>query len=377
MNALLPMYLLRPENLPRPKERCGQCGREAMVNMVPWYQTRHWIWSISGALFVLCLGAATRAQTAADAATAQAADAVPAWLFSGNSPKATTASGVERSAVKLPGSELTFHPAQLIDLFFAPDWFPRAHAPMPEVVAHGRRPDVYACGYCHLPSGQGRPENSSLAGLPAAYIEQQVADFKSGDRRSPWQRPYRPSDLMIHLAAFITQEEVSSAAEYFSKLRLRPRVRMVESSRVPRARVEGLVYVAIRGGGDEELGERLLEFAPDPLRHERRDETMRYIAYAPIGSIGRGHSLANFGIRLDGGERPNLACVSCHGAALRGVSAIPGLAARSPSYLLRQLLAFKVGARVGQTGAPMQAVAASLQLGDMIDAAAYAASLPP
>jgi cytochrome c553 len=332
--------------------------------MVPWYQTKLL------AFCVFCVFAATlRAQTAADG--------VPAWLFPGNPPKAAASSSVERTAVHLPRSELTFRAAQLTDLFYAPDWFPRAHGPMPEVVAHGRPPDVYACGYCHLPSGQGRPENSSLAGLPAAYIEQQVADFKSGDRHSPWHRPYGPSDLMIHLAAFVTPEEVASAAEYFSKLRLRPRVWVVENSRVPRARVEGSVYVALRGGGDEELGDRLLEFAPDPVRHESRDETMRYIAYAPVGSIGRGRSLANFGIRLAGEVRPSVACASCHGAALRGVGAIPGLAARSPSYLLRQLLAFKVGARVGQTGAPMQPVAASLQLGDMIDAVAYAASLPP
>jgi len=182
---------------------------------------------------------------------------------------------------------------------------------------------------------------------------------------------------MIHLSAFVTPEEVASAAEYFSKLRLRPRVRVVENSRVPRARVEGLVYIAIRGGGDEELGERMLEFAPDPQRHESRDETMRYIAYAPVGSIRRGRSLAAAGIRLAGGEHPSLACVSCHGATLRGVGAIPGLAGRSPSYLLRQLLAFKIGTRVGQTGVTMKPIAANLQLGDMIDAVAYAASLPP
>jgi hypothetical protein len=43
---------------------------------------------------------------------------------------------------------------------------------------------VFACGFCHLPNGLGRPENSSLAGLPASYIVQQVADFKSGARKA-------------------------------------------------------------------------------------------------------------------------------------------------------------------------------------------------
>jgi cytochrome c553 len=41
------------------------------------------------------------------------------------------------------------------------------------------------------------------------------------------------------------------------------------------------------------------------------------------------------------------------------------------------LLAFKTGARAGATGQPMQAVVANLQIGNMIDVAAYAASLQP
>ncbi len=297
-------------------------------------------------------------------------EAMPAWLFPMNPPETAGSKTDDGSArVHLAHSERTFAAAELGDLFYAPDWFPRSHGPMPDIVVRGRPPDVYACGYCHLPSGQGRPENSSLAGLSAAYIQQQVADFKSGARRSPWHGPYRPPDLMIHLAAFVTPEEVASAARYFSTQRLRPRVRIVESARVPHALVRGLVY-AFSPGADEELGERVLEFAPDPVRHESRDETMRYVAYVPIGSIGRGGALA-------GGKGPSQPCGSCHGAKLRGVGDVPGLAGRSPSYLLRQLLAFKVGTRAGLTGVPMKAVVGNLQLHDMIDVSAYAASLPP
>jgi len=285
-----------------------------------------------------------------------------------NPPESANAAPVDERQVRLARSKQTFTQVQLTDLFHAPDWFPGTHGPMPDIVAHGRPPDVYACGYCHSPSGQGRPENSSLAGLPAAYIEQQVADFKGGARRSPWHGPYRPPDLMIHLATFADAAEVAAAARYFSQQRLGQRVRVMERARVPQSQVVGWVYAANPKGGDEALGERLLEFAPNPTRHESRDDTMRYVAYAPVGSIVRGHSLA---------ERPTLGCVSCHGPALRGAGLIPGLAGRSPSYLLRQMLAFKVGARQGAAGAPMQPVMASLQLRDMIDAAACAASLPP
>jgi cytochrome c553 len=285
-----------------------------------------------------------------------------------NPPDSGNAASDERSRVHLVGSKLSFAESQLDDLFYAPDWFPRTHGPMPDIVARGRAPEVYACGYCHSPSGQGRPENSSLAGLSAAYIEQQVADFKSGARRSPWRGPYRPQDLMSHVATFADAAEVTAAARYFSQQRLRPRVRVMERARVPQSQVVGWVYATAPGGADQALGERLLEFAPDPKRHESRDDTLRYVAYVPVGSIGRGRSLAT---------RPISGCDSCHGPTLKGVGVIPSLAGRSPSYLLRQLVSFKVGARQGAAGAPMIPVAAGLQLGDMIDAAAYAASLPP
>ena len=52
------------------------------------------------------------------------------------------------------------------------------------MVAHGRKPNVFACGYCHLPNGQGRPENASLAGQPAAYIIEQVNEMKEGRRKT-------------------------------------------------------------------------------------------------------------------------------------------------------------------------------------------------
>jgi hypothetical protein len=41
------------------------------------------------------------------------------------------------------------------------------------------------------------------------------------------------------------------------------------------------------------------------------------------------------------------------------------------------LLAFKNGARAGAGGQPMRVVVATLQIGNMIDVAAYAASLQP
>ena len=300
--------------------------------------------------------------------------AVPDWVFPLNPPQVAEAASSENTAAPqhVPGSKETFTRAQLSNLLVTPDWFPQSHTPMPEAVARGRAPGMYACGFCHLPTGQGRPENASLAGLPAAYIIQQVADFKSGVRRSALGGVYLPTELMAHIAAVATTEEVASAAEYFSQQHLSPRVRVVERPTVPRSRVIGWVYAGIPGGGEEPLGQRLMEFAPDPVRHENRDDTMRYIAYVPPGSVRRGLSIAT-----NGSNGLAVACVSCHGAELKGVGLVPQLAGRSPSYLLRQLLAFQTGARAGATGLPMGAVVAKLPIGSMIDVAAYAASLPP
>ena len=299
--------------------------------------------------------------------------AVPAWVYPLNPP--VSGEPAPDDAVKplhLPNSSVTFTQAQLDDLFDAPDWYPRSHGRMPEVVARGRKPDVYACGYCHTPGGQGRPENASLAGLPSAYIVQQVTDFKSGARRAAWRGPYRPSDRMIHAAANVSAAETESAAQYFSQQTLRPRVVVRERARVPRTEVLGWVYVTVPHGGEEPLGRRLIEIAPDGERHEHRDDQMRYIAYVPPGSIARGRDLAH-----SGAHGLTVGCVTCHGARLQGVGAIPALAGRSPTYLLRQLLAFQTGARAGATGQPMQPVVAKLKIENMIDVVAYAASLPP
>lgn len=157
--------------------------------------------------------------------------------------------------VHLANSRLSFTEPQLHDLFFAPDWHPGSHSLMPEIVMRGRPPGTFACGYCHLPSGQGRPENAALAGLPAAYIVQQVADIKSGARRSAWHgESYRPVDLMRDVAANSTEAEVAVAAEYFAAQTLRSRVAVLERTRIPRMRAEAWIYAIDPRGGARILG---------------------------------------------------------------------------------------------------------------------------
>lgn len=85
----------------------------------------------------------------------------------------------------VPGSSAGYTKAYIADLYTVPDWFPNSHPPMPHVVAFGNRDKgVAACGYCHLPTGAGRPENESVAGLTEPYIIEQLKAFQSGDRHS-------------------------------------------------------------------------------------------------------------------------------------------------------------------------------------------------
>ena len=78
-----------------------------------------------------------------------------------------------------------------------------------------------------------------------------------------------------------------------------------------------------------------------------------------------------------GGLGKTTQCAICHGADLKGVGDVPPLAGRSPSYIVRQLVDIQNGSRVGDSVAPMKPIVAKLSLTDMVNLAAYAASLTP
>ena len=268
------------------------------------------------------------------------------------------------TAHRVPGSPRTYTERQANNRFDVPDWHPATHATMPAIVAGGRPTAVWACGYCHLPDGAGRPENAALAGLPAAYIERQVAAMRARLRASAWAGANTPAALMTRTADSATSAEVAIAARYFAALRLARRATVIEADRIPAVRPGVGLYLLVPGGGTEPLGGRLIEVPRDAERHELRDARVPYVAYVPRGSLARGRALA-------------AGCAGCHGPALRGHGAAPPLAGRSPSYLFRQLVGFAAGTRTAPEAAPMRAAAATLTQGDMIAAAAYAASLTP
>lgn len=251
-----------------------------------------------------------------------------------------------------------------------PDWHPEDHPSMPMIVSVGREPQVWACAYCHLPNGAGRPENSSLSGLSAAYITQQLADFKHGNRAG--SEPRRaPQNFMIALAGAVTDQEIAQAAAYFSSLKPESFVRVVEADMVPKSYVAGAMLAAVPGGGTEPLGDRIIEMPEELSRAENRDSRTPYVAYVPVGSVAKGAALVT-----TGSSGRTLQCTTCHGPELKGMADIPRLAGRSPSYLMRQLYDYKSGTRTGASGL-MKLVVANLSQEDMVAIAAYIAGSKP
>jgi cytochrome c553 len=297
------------------------------------------------------------------------AEEAPTWAYPVPSPdfKPRPEDGIVRH---VPGSSATYSVTQLRNRFLAPVWHPGDHPPLPPIVAQGRQPNVFACGFCHRADGPGGPENASLAGLPAAYIVQQMADYKSGARKT--SVPKRNVDLMIALVQDITDAEVHAAAAYFSALKPRANIRVVETDTVPKTFAAGMFLAALQTGEKEPIGQRIIEVPDDLEQFENRDPRSQFITYVPLGSVAKGAALVS-----TGGAGKTLQCAICHGPDLKGLGGLPSIAGRSPSYIVRQLYDIQNGARAGTAAQLMKGPVANLTVEDMVSIAAYLASLTP
>jgi cytochrome c553 len=313
--------------------------------------------------FLLLLGICGAALTGA----ALAQGTLPYWAYP--VPKHPWPQPDPAQVVHVPGVKKIFTVAGVNDRFNVPDWYPASHPVMPQIVAHGRKPDVFACGYCHLPNGQGRPENASLAGQPAAYIVSQVADMRAGRRKSSSDKMGSINSMMA-VAKASNDAEVKIAAEYFSKLKFSKWIRVVETDKVPKTDIAQRNMLVVVPGPKEAIGKRILEIPENLERTEVRDSKSGFVAYVPKGAIARGKALVVSGA----GAFP---CAACHGPDYRGSGAVPALAGRSPSGMVRQLHDFKAGTRNGPGAAMMQPEVARMTDDNQIDIAAYLASLNP
>lgn len=304
-------------------------------------------------------------------ATGQGAESRPLWAYP-TAPAGIKPAPDDGTPRKVPGSAASYTLTQVRDRFLSPDWHPAERPAMPAIVSSGRKPDAFACGFCHRADGVGGPENANLTGLPASYIVQQLKDWKSGARKSVAQE-HAPQTLMTSVAKAVTDEEIEAAAAYFASIKPRSNVRVVEATTVPKTFITGASHLAaVQGGGTEPLDKRIVEFPEDLEAFVSRDTHARIVAYVPPGSIKKGEVLASTG---GGGKTQQ--CATCHGAGLKGLSPVPGLAGRSPTYVLRQLYDFQHGARAGAGAALMKPSVEKLTIEDMIDLAAYVGSLAP
>jgi len=307
----------------------------------------------------------------ATATSAQQPEKLPIWAYPGHFSSSSASSATGTEVEHLPGSKASYTRAEIGNIFVVPDWYPDAHPAMPEVVVHGRKPEVYSCGHCHLPNGQGRPENASVAGLPAEYIIGQMADFKNGLRKGSDPEMLSVTH-MVTLAKSANDEEVKAAAAYFSSIPLKPWIRVVEVDQVPKTKPEGGMMVVIDGGGSEPIGDRVIEVSENLEKTELRDPTSGFIAYVPKGSLERGKVLVTTG---DNGT--TMACTMCHGPNLKGTGNIPSIAGRSPSQMARQIIDFQLGTRNGAMAPMMKGVVAKLTIADIVAITGYLASQAP
>jgi len=155
-------------------------------------------------------------------------------------------------------------------------------------------------------------------------------------------------------------------------LKLKPIIRATETEMAPKTHVHGWHLADLKNGETEPIGRRIIEVPEDLEQFVSRDSGAQFIAYVPIGSIQKGKELAS-----TGGNGRTVQCAICHGPDLKGLGPIPGIAGRSPSYVVRQLYDLKHGARAGLGSALMKPTVEKLTVDDMIVLAAYAASLPP
>lgn len=176
-------------------------------------------------------------------------------------------------------------------------------------------PQVVVCAACHGQTGMGNPGAGypALAGLPAQYIEHQLAAFKHGTRKSP---------IMAPVAGTLTAPQRQALGVYFASLQLP------------------------------------VQADPNPMPG------------------GMGAELAADGAR-DGKLTGVPACQSCHGPQGIGVGAsFPRLAGQPATYLANQLVDWQQGSRNDDPLHLMRTVARQLKPAQIKAVTAYFAALP-
>lgn len=172
-----------------------------------------------------------------------------------------------------------------------------------------------ACFTCHGREGEGNRASAMprLAGLNAAYLAKQLADYVNGSRVSP---------IMLPIAQRLSKEDRDAVARYYA---------------------------------------RMDDAAPPPLGSvEPRLNQQGALLYAE-----------------GAGSRGVQACRNCHGPSAQGLPPYPALAGQPASYVTAQLEAWRNGTRNNDPHGMMKAVAERMSGEDIEAVATYLAELSP
>lgn len=175
---------------------------------------------------------------------------------------------------------------------------------------------MQACVVCHGKEGRAAGESyfPRIAGKPAGYLFNQLANFRDGRRNNA---------IMTYLVEHMTDDYLREIARYFAELDL--------------------------------------PYAPPPA------------ARVSAQTLERGRTLA---FRGDP-DRGVPACTACHGERLTGVQpAMPGLLGLPRDYLLGQFGAWRIGARKATPPDCMATIANRLSPEDVSAVASWLASQP-
>ena len=201
----------------------------------------------------------------------------------------------------------------------------------------------------------GRPRHARVARLGAQVVVRDLDDLAGGDRHLPVAAPRSArcttSGSDVRKSAEPRKAEhqhhdrdreghdrggdQGAAAEFFGVDRSGRRGSgLVESKTVPKTRIQGGMYLRLEG--KETRADRHAHHRDARERRAHRGAARPALrASSPTcrsGSIKKGEALVT-----TGGNGKTVQCGVCHGADLKGLGPVPGIAGRSPSYMVRQM----------------------------------------
>ncbi len=252
------------------------------------------------------------------------------------------------------------------------DWFPQSHPIPPAAVLVPGKDQATPCAECHNVNGQGMVGIPDIAGLPADYLLEQLAAFRSGARTSALPH-HLATEVMISTARAWSQTDLRAAVAYYASLPRRTPTRVVVTGSAPPMLTErfGWTYRDPAGGPTHSLDGSIAESPESVTKLFLGDLSNRQLVYVSHATLTLGRAL----IRSGGGN--GQPCTTCHGADMRGTTVAPPLAGRDPSYLARQLWDIRSGARFGRNAKLMQGPTRGLTAHDITAVAGYLASLTP